>query len=81
MDSSSETLGKALLDDKKSGHKPSNSDVVVSKPRKVKLLNKSVIIASFVMFTVASCQGVFMVSLWPLCRELGGNKIELGKLH
>lgn len=85
MDSSSGTLKKSLISNDLEQQKSVPTGVSIAqeneapKRRKIKLFNPSVLIVAFVIFAICSSQGLLIVAVWPLCHELGGNKIHLGE--
>lgn len=43
------------------------------------VLDASMIIVGLVTFVGDSARGILYPALWPLCQELGGSTIDLGK--
>ena len=43
------------------------------------VLDASMIIVGLVTFVGDSARGILYPALWPLCQELGGSTVDLGK--
>lgn len=76
MDQTTEnsTLSISLIQNEK------KKDVEIIKPKKKSLMNISTVTIGYVTFVGDSARGILFPALWPLCQQLGGNKVHLGFL-
>ena len=74
METTKSTLGASLLDK----DVDSTATKSASSRKKVKLYTVSVLIVGYLIFIMSAVSGLLMCALWPLCEDLGGNKIQLG---
>lgn len=57
-----------------------NIPLASEKTKKKSLMNMSTVTIGYVTFVGDSARGILFPALWPLCQQLGGNKVHLGFL-